>query len=414
MADLDERLGDLDGLDAPDLWTAIESRPPRPSIPGPARRWPIAVGALVVAGLALALVSWAFFENRSPSPTTPVPASPTVVPAVTNGAIWFQRGGGEGGTWIESVNPDGTGRTVMLSDPAAGGTDDVGGPIDWSPDGSRVALVDQTSGGEQLPVAYEVFTVNPDGSGRTQVTHDEGYDASPSWSTDGLRIVYASDQSSADHPACEGEGTCTRDLWAVNADGTGLLQLTTDPANDWQPDWGPDGRIVFVSDWDGPRQGFFGGDLYLMNEDGSGATRLTSTNEGESQPRWSPDGSMFAFVREEGGVFSLYLRSVDGSTERKLASGLPSTHSVEPDYLQDFSWSPDGTLIAFVSGGDAGNTLSTVDIATGEVTTLAQDDFGISGPAWRPEIVDAGPSSEGAFPPPTGTAWPDVGGPSLR
>jgi len=71
-----------------------------------------------------------------------------------------------------------------------------------------------------------------------------------------------------------------------------------------------------------------------------------------------------------------------------LASGLPSTHSVEPDYLQDFSWSPDGTLIAFVSGSEAGNTLSTVDVATGELTTLVKDDFGISAPAWRPEIIE--------------------------
>jgi Tol biopolymer transport system component len=394
MADLDDRLRDLDRLDVPDLWTAIESRPPRQSIPGPPRRWPIAVGALVVAGLALALVSWAFFEGRAPSPTSPVPASPTVGPAVTNGAIWFQRGGGEGGAWIESVNPDGTGRTVMLSDPAAGGSDDLGGPFDWVPDGSRVAFEDYGAGGGELPRSFEIFTMNPDGSDRTQITHDGVYDASPSWSPDGLRIVYASDRDSPAHLGCEAEATCN-DVWVINADGTGQVQLTNNTGNDWQPDWGPDGRIVFVRDRDGSRTDYFGGDLYAMNNDGSGVTSLTSTAEGESQPRWSPDGTIIAFVREEDGVHSLYVRSDDGSTERRLAFGLPCCHSVQPDELQDFSWSPDGTSIAFVSDGevaDTPDTLSTVNVVTGEITSLVQDSSGISAPAWRPAVVDSGPS----------------------
>jgi Tol biopolymer transport system component len=390
MADLDERLRDLDRLDAPDLWTSIESRDPHPSVPDRSRRWPIAVGALVAAGLALALVSWVFFEGRSPSSTTPAPASPTVAPVVTNGPIWFQRGGGEGGVWIESVNPDGSDRQILFVDPAGGGTDDVGSTYTWSPDGTRLAFVDSTGFIGEVPTgsAWDVFAMNPDGSGRTQVTDDGGFAAAPSWSPGGTRIVYASDEGDPNRPECEMDVTCRRDLYAIGADGTGQTRLTTDPANDWQPDWGPDGRIVFVSDRPTVPDSFvFGGDLYLMNEDGSALTRLTST-EGESQPRWSPDGSMIAFVRQEEDVFSLYVRSVDGSTERKLASGLPSSHSVEPDLLQDYSWSPDGILIAFVSGGDAGDTLSTVNVATGEVTTLVQDDHGISSPAWGPETQD--------------------------
>ncbi len=102
---------------------------------------------------------------------------------------------------------------------------------------------------------------------------------------------------------------------------------------------------------------FFGGELYVMNEDGSGVTRLTSTDEGESQPRWSPDGSMIAFVREEDGVFSLYVRS-RGRLDRAKA-GLGSPVDAQRASQICSRTSPGrrtATLIAFVSGGDAGNS----------------------------------------------------------
>ncbi|HEX4932732.1 MAG TPA: hypothetical protein VFV33_06090, partial [Gemmatimonadaceae bacterium] len=58
----------------------------------------------------------------------------------------------------------------------------------------------------------------------------------------------------------------------INADGTGLRRLTTDPANDRYPVWSPQGdRLAFASDRDGNDE------IYVMNLDGTGLRRLTTS-----------------------------------------------------------------------------------------------------------------------------------------
>ncbi|MBA3551903.1 MAG: PD40 domain-containing protein [Actinobacteria bacterium] len=303
-------------------------------------------------------------------------------PAVANGEIWFQRLGGEGGTWIEAVEPDGSNRRVLFSDAHAGGVDDVGATYDWSPEGSRVAFIDSTGYIGEVPTgsSWDVFVMNADGTDRRQVTDDGGFDAAPSWSPDGTRIVYASDRSDPNRPACEMDFSCNVDIFVVNVDGTGQLQLTSEPGVDWQPDWGPDGRVVFASERDDPA-----GDVYVMNPDGSGIARLTATPEHDSQPRWSPDGTRIAFVREEGDSFGLYVMGADGTDARRLAGDLSTSHSVEPDIFDDFAWSPDGTMIAFVGGGDRSDRLFVIGADGSGLRQLVEDEAGLSSPAWRPQ-----------------------------
>ena len=61
------------------------------------------------------------------------------------------------------------------------------------------------------------------------------------------------------------------EIYAINPDGSGDVRLTNDPGNDANPDWSPDGRkIAFTSDRGGNL------DIYVMNADGSGVTQLTS------------------------------------------------------------------------------------------------------------------------------------------
>ena len=76
------------------------------------------------------------------------------------------------------------------------------------------------------------------------------------------------------------------DIDTINPDGSHLLNLTRNPANDFWPEWSPDGRqIAFVSDRDGHQQ------IYLMNTDGSALVRLTHSSEQDYAPAWSPDGT---------------------------------------------------------------------------------------------------------------------------
>lgn len=73
------------------------------------------------------------------------------------------------------------------------------------------------------------------------------------------------------------------EVYVMNADGTGQTNLTNNSAWDSRPAWSPDGtRIAFVSDRDGNRE------VYVMNADGSGQTRLTDNPAADGSPAWSP------------------------------------------------------------------------------------------------------------------------------
>ena len=63
----------------------------------------------------------------------------------------------------------------------------------WSPDGSKIAFAatDRADDGEgSADNFYEIFTMNPDGTGLTRITHDEFFDLQPAWSPDGSTLVY--------------------------------------------------------------------------------------------------------------------------------------------------------------------------------------------------------------------------------
>jgi TolB protein len=118
---------------------------------------------------------------------------------------------------------------------------------------------------------FDIYVMNPDGSGKTNLTNTPGYsDVLPEWSPDGTRITYYAFDSG-------------HDIFVMNADGSGQTNLTNSGASDTAPAWSPDGsKITFSSTRDGNPE------IYVMNADGSGATRLTNNPAGEAAPDWQP------------------------------------------------------------------------------------------------------------------------------
>jgi Tol biopolymer transport system component len=211
---------------------------------------------------------------------------------------------------------------------------------------------------------YEIYSMNPDGIGQTNLSNDPAYDSNPHWSADGTRLAFT------------GTRNGNYEIYTMNADGSDVTRLTNNPALDLFPSWSPDGtRIAFMSERDGNRE------IYTMNPDGSGVLKLTDTPLGYSNgdPAWSPDGTKIAFdSRRSAPNNEIYVMNVDGSGQTNL------TNESHDDYAP--SWSPDGTRIAFSSSRDdvSGEIYSMYADGTG-VTRLTNSPAVDSAPAWSPD-----------------------------
>ncbi|MBN2240564.1 MAG: PD40 domain-containing protein [Dehalococcoidales bacterium] len=137
-----------------------------------------------------------------------------------------------------------------------------------------------------------------------RVTSDPAEDRQPVWSPDGTRLAFTSDRAGND------------DIWIMNANGTGLLQLTMDDAADYSPAWSPDGsKILFVSERNGNAE------IYVIGADGNNMMRLTENTFIDTDPAWSIDGSLILFSSNRDSGMELYTMLPDGNmTTRKTTS----------------------------------------------------------------------------------------------
>ena len=54
-------------------------------------------------------------------------------------------------------------------------------------------------------------------------------------------------------------------------------------------------------------------EIYTMNADGSGVTQLTSNGDDDKAPTWSPDGTKIAFGSIRDGKPAVYVMKADGT-----------------------------------------------------------------------------------------------------
>jgi TolB protein len=176
---------------------------------------------------------------------------------------------------------------------------------------------------------WEIYAMNPDGSGQTRLTFNGADDLSPAWSADGTKIAFASSRDG------------NYEIYTMNADGTGVTRITNHAAADVGPAWSPDGtKIAFGSQRDGNSE------LYTMNSNGTGVTRITNHSSVDGQPAWSPDGTKIAFTTDRNGAsfgLDIYVINTDGTNPERV------TDAAHPEL--EPSWSPDGTEIAYQHEG---------------------------------------------------------------
>jgi TolB protein len=246
-----------------------------------------------------------------------------------------------------TANPDGSGFTVLDGYPNQAL---FLAPAYWSPDGARILLTVTSPD----PSTNGLYTVrSADGGKLTRVTTspDTYSDFTFGYSPDGSRILFNRVSDFFPHA-----------LYAVNPDGTGLLRLSppelsvvdNESYDVISADWSPSGsQVAFAGKW---RSGHGRGTaLYIVNADGTGLRQITPSGVGAESAQWSPDGRQIAFSSNRRADPEVWVVSPDGTGLTKVTDGTDGSSSTFP------VWSPDSAKLLFERVDRSSNALWTVN-----------------------------------------------------
>jgi Tol biopolymer transport system component len=272
----------------------------------------------------------------------------------------------------------------------------------WSPNGNTIAFDSDRPGDGTGDV--QIWTMNWDGTGQTQLTTGPGFHGDPAWTPDGSKLAVEADWG--DYPALEG-------IWLIPSSGSVTMaqatRVTAEPtcANaaaqsscggqfDEEPRVSPDGNWITFTRYLNCRDRSHGHLLYLPNGctsaifrvrvDGTGLQRLTPWGLNADESDYSPSGDRIAFDSCDSGRSgcsgSIYVMNADGSGLTEVVGSPPVLNAGHDsansrfDYRGNPVWSPDGTKLLYTHWHDGITELVTANPdGSGETTLVAADPF---------------------------------------
>jgi Tol biopolymer transport system component len=202
----------------------------------------------------------------------------------------------------------------------------------FSPDGEHIAFRSEREGGG-------IFVMGATGESVKRLT-DFGYN--PAWSPDGKEIA------SADEGIIEPSSRVKASrLWAVNV-ATGEKRLITN-IDAVQPNWSPHGyRIAYQG-----RRNEVQRDIWTIPAEGGDPVEVTNDPAMDWDAVWSPDGNYLYFVSDRGGSMNLWRVAIEEKTGKVLGSAQAVT--TPSPYVAHLSFSSDGRHLAYANMVRTGN-----------------------------------------------------------
>jgi Tol biopolymer transport system component len=207
-----------------------------------------------------------------------------------------------------------------------------------SPDGRRLAFasIDSESGNR------DIWMMDLTTNARTRFTSNPANDWDPVWSPDGNQIAFASDRMPRSS------------LYRKAADGSSdeeLLLFPQGKGGAFVTDWSPDGLLLSYN-LDNPDRR--GSDLWFLPISGDRKPQpFLDTEFSQSDARFSPDGKWVAYDSNESGTVEVYVRAV----------GRPAKVRVSTDIGANPVWRRDGRELFYESRGV---TILAADVQSGE------------------------------------------------
>jgi len=236
-----------------------------------------------------------------------------------------------------------------------------------------VAYVSNKADGETFQLWTMKVYQQPDGTliagDQKQLTTNPGNKSFPNWSPDGTKIIFSAETGDSENKI---------DLYTINVDGSGLSNIIAIPGNETESAWSPDGQwIVFTTDSraDGIKQ------IMVVKPDGTDLRRLSSDKQ-EFSPEWSPKMDRLVYVLPSSSLRYLWMRDplndfVDMDRDMFF---------MRLKYMGDPAWSPDALYMAYtnVQGRTQDVYITRIQSFGMEVKRLTNTTFD-SYPAWSPD-----------------------------
>ena len=225
----------------------------------------------------------------------------------------------------------------------------------FSPDGSKIAFFAKP---QHYSDRLDVYILNSDGSGLSNLTSQNGDNLYPTFSPDGNTLLYWKLTENTEWPPL-----C--DIYLQNLSGGPAMNLTREKGFNCFPQYSQDGlKIVFIS----RRENDVDYSLYVMNADGSEPHRIFAAESGRmvTFPKFTPDGNRIVFlyysVSTNQKDTDICIINTNGSGFRNLTSS--------PYRDWGTVLSSDGSKIVFESDRDGNDEIYMMTIDGGNLTRL--------------------------------------------